>query len=114
MQSKILSNVMVEIKDEANKLVYGLPNAVKFSINADESEITVEKVVEERKPRERGLKLRGTKHGAGVSFKPNAKKIHIYWDMDSDTIKNASEAELRNEMLIVFDRAMEELKKIDL
>ena len=111
MKSKTLSNVSVDIKDEADKINHGKPISVKFSINDEETIVKVEKVSPRKTERDRSINLRNTEHGASVSYLQKAKKIHIWWFMDSDTMKVA-ESELRNELLAVFDRAVEELKDI--
>jgi len=110
MQSKTLTNVSVDIKDEADKINHGKPVSVKFSINKEEDHLIIEKVVVVRKERDRSISLKVTDHGASASYLQKAKKIHIWWYMDSDTMK-AQESELRNELLAVFDRAVKELKE---
>lgn len=112
MESKTLSNVSVDIKDEADKINHGKPISVKFSINDEETIVKVEKVPPRKVERDRSVPLRSTDHGASVSYLQKAKKIHLWWYMDSDTMK-VSEAELRNELLTVFDRAVEELKDMN-
>lgn len=109
MDSKILSNVSVEIKDEADKINYGKPANVKFSINKEEDHLSIEKVPPRKIERDRAIPLKYTDHGASVSYQQKAKKVHIWWYMNSDTLKTP-ETQLRNEMLVVFDRAIQELK----
>ena len=110
MESKILNNVSVDIRDEADKINPGKPVGVKFSINKEENFMTIEKVPPRKVDRERSITLKCTENGANVSYQMKAKKVHIWWYMTSDTLK-APEAELRNELLAVFDRAMLELKE---
>jgi len=109
MESKELTNVVVSIKDDANKINHGKPISVKFSINKEEDHLQIEKVVSNRKERERSVSIMNTENGANVSYQQNAKKIHLWWYMTSDTMK-APISVLRNELLAAFDRAIEELK----
>ena len=113
MDSKVLTNVSVDIRDEADKINHGKPVNVKFSINKEEDHLSIEKVPPRKVERDRAIPLKNTDHGASVSYQQKAKKIHIWWFMTSDTLK-APEAELRNEMLAVFDRAIQELRDNDI
>lgn len=98
----------MDIKDEANKIDHGKPVSVKFSINREEDHLKIEKVPTQRKERDRSIPLKCTDNGASVSYMQKGKKIHLWWFMTSDTLKTPV-SELRNELLAVFDRAIEEL-----
>jgi len=113
MESKILTNVSVDIKDEADKINYGKPINVKFSINKEEDNLKIEKVPPKKVERDRSISLKCTENGANVSYLQKAKKIHLWWFMTSETMK-APISVLRNEILAVFDRAIEELKENDI
>ena len=113
MESKTLKNVLVIITDKEDKINPGEPISVKLNINKAEDVIDIEKVPPKKVERERSIPLHETPHKAQATYQPNAKKIHLWWYLTSDTLK-ASVAELRNELLSVFDKAIEQLRKCDI
>lgn len=113
MQSKELSNVVVVIKDEANLINHGELVKVSLNINKAEDHLIIEKAPPKKVERDRSINLKCTENGASLSYQQKAKKIHIWWYMTSDTLK-APVSELRNELLAVFDQAIEKLEEIDI
>ncbi len=113
MQSKTLQNVSVNITDETDLITHDKPITVKFSINKEETVADVEKVPPRKRERDRSVSVLESDNGPNVTYLPKAKKIHLWWFMTSDTIK-APVAELRNEMLAAFDKAIAELQKCDI
>ena len=113
MDSKVLTNVTVSIKDDADMISHDKPITVKLSINKNEDELDVEKVPPRKRERDRSVPVKESDKGPCVSYLPKAKKIHMWWYMTSDTIK-APISELRNELLDAFDKAIAELQKCDI
>lgn len=113
MESKTLKNVVVVIKDEEDKINPGKPINVMLNINKAEDVIDIVKGTTKKVSNEKSIPLCDTKNHAQVTYQQKAKKIHLWWYMTSETLKT-SESELRNELLMAFDRAVEQLRKCDI